>query len=439
LLFSVLLAPLHAVQADDWPHWRGANRNGIVAEPSGWTSRGWLGREPVWTRNVGEGGTSPIVVKGRVYTMGWSGGRDTVWCLNATTGAVVWTAGYASPRHGRHATGDEGLYAGPSSTPEYDPQTGYLYTLGVDGELNCWDTNSDGRRLWRLNLYDECRVPRRPKIGRQGLRDYGYTTAPLGYGDWVIVEVGDDEGNLMAFGKTTGKRLWASQCKDPAGHTGGLVPMTVEGVPCVAVLTLHNLLVARLDRGHEGETVAQYEWATEFANSIATPAVEGDSVLITSGYNHDSICRLKITLGGVRKLWEHPLHSKICSPVIHRGQVYWAFQQLHCLDFATGEPRWAGGSFGDAGSCVVTGDGRLLVWAGRGKLVLAETAAASPRAYKPLAEINGIFATDVWPHVVLAGGRIYCKDRSGNLKCFTTARDSTMKSPRDELTNSAAH
>lgn len=409
-----------AVRAEDWPHWRGAERDGVVAEQSGWTARSWLGREPAWTRNVGEGGTSPIVVKGRLYTMGWSGGRDSVFCLDAATGSVVWTAGYASPRHGRHATGDEGLYAGPSSTPEFDPQTGYLYTLSLDGDLNCWDTNSEGRRVWRLNLYDEYQVPRRPKIGRQGLRDYGYTTAPLVYGEWVIVEVGDDDGNLMAFAKTTGKRQWTSHCKDAAGHTGGLVPMTLEGVPCVGVLTLRNLLVARLDRGHEGQTVAQYEWATEFANNIATPAVAGDSVLITSGYNHESICRLKITLGGARKVWEQPYHSKTCSPVIFRGHVYWAFQKLHCLEFETGEQRWEGGSFGDAGSCVATGDGKLLVWAGRGKLVLADTAVASPLAYKPLTEINGVFATDVWPHVVLADGRIYCKDRAGNLKCFTT-------------------
>ena len=146
-------------------------------------------------------------------------------------------------------------------------------------------------------------------------------------------------------------------------------------------------------------------------------------MLITSGYNHESICRLQITLGGARKAWEQPVHSKICCPVISRGHVYWVWQKLHCLDFATGEQRWEGGNFGDAGSCVMTDDGKLLVWAARGNLVLAESAAASPRAYKPLAEIKGIFATDVWPHVVLADGRVFCKDRAGNLKCFTLKRD----------------
>src|SRR3989304_1077996 len=112
-----------AARSDDWPHWRGANRDGGVAERSGWTPGGGLAREPAWTKHVGEGGTSPIVVKGRVYTMGWSGGRDTVFCLDAATGSVVWTASYASPRHARHATGDEGPYGGPRPRRECAART----------------------------------------------------------------------------------------------------------------------------------------------------------------------------------------------------------------------------------------------------------------------------------------------------------------------------
>ena len=54
------------------------------------------------------------------------------------------------------------------------------------------------------------------------------TSAPLLHKDWLLVEVGDDEGNLMAFDKRTGKRLWSSECKDEAGHTGGPVPNILQ-------------------------------------------------------------------------------------------------------------------------------------------------------------------------------------------------------------------
>ena len=350
--------------------------------------------------------------------MGWGDGRDTLYALSVSDGSVQWRQSYDSPQYGRHALGDEGLYSGPTSTPEYDPQTGHVYTLSIDGELRCWNARRRGQLVWRRNLYDDYGMQQRPQIGRSGQRDYGYTTSPLVQGDRLIVEVGGREGTLMAFDKRTGEALWGSACRDPAGHTGGPVPMTVEGIPCVCVLTLYRLLVARLDPGHEGETLAEYEWSTDFANSIATPAVQGSDVLITSGYNHESICRLHISLRGAEKVWEAPYHSKICSPLIYKGHVYWAWRSVYCLDWATGELRWQGGAFGDAGSCVLSADERLIVLAGRGELYLMETHVRSPHRYTELAGTPALFDDDAWPHVVLAGGRLYCKDRMGRLKVF---------------------
>jgi outer membrane protein assembly factor BamB len=420
LLILTAFLPLPAA---DWPHWRGPQRNDTSTEESGWKpGMPWLPRDVAWSVNVGEGSTSPVVVQGRLFTLGWRDGQDHVVCLDATTGKRQWRVSYKAPRYGRHATGDEGLYSGVTATPEYDASTGLLYTLGVDGDLHCWDTARSGARVWSLNLYEKYGVRQRPRIGRSGLRDYGYTTAPLIQGDLLIVEVGADEGNLMAFDKRSGQRRWVSQSKDQAGHTGGPVPMTVEGKPCVAVLTLRHLLVVRIDGEQAGRTVAEYAWETEFANSIATPAVHEDHVLITSAYNHESICKLKITLQGAKKVWEAPYASGVCTPVVHRGHIYWAFQKLRCLDLATGRQLWEGGSFGDAGSCILTADERLIVWGKQGKLVLAETAGRSRGKYVELAVRDSLSSTDVWPHVVLADGRLFCKDRLGQLACFRISR-----------------
>ena len=417
--FSLSLLLARSTSAEDWPHWRGPARNGVVAESSGYDGGEWPGEE-LWSAGVGVGGTSPLVVEGRLYTLGHDGGEDRVVCLDAATGEELWRQTYPAPPYGRHATGDEGVYAGPSSTPEFDPDSGLLYTLGIDGELCCWDTHREGRSVWRLNLYAEYAAPRRPKVGRSGLRDYGYTTAPLVLDDRLIVEVGAESGTLMAFDKRTGRRAWASEAKFPAGHTGGLAPMTVAGVPCVAVLTFSHLLVARLDAGHEGETVATYPWKTEFANNIASPAVEGADVVITSSYNHAAICKLHVTLDGATPVWEQPFSSSICTPVIHAGHVYWSWRSLRCLDYATGEQCWESDGFGDAGSCIVTGDERLILWAHNGTLLLAEAAGRSGE-YRELARREELAGTDVWPHVVLSGGRLYLKDRFGGLRCFRTA------------------
>lgn len=424
----IVVSLLFAVNGDaaDWPHWRGLNRDGVSSEPSGWTGADWPG-PLLWEAGTEQGSSAPVVAGEKLYTLGWNREprpRDVVICLDAKTGKQVWRQEYDCPEYGRRSVGDKGLYSGPSGSPSVDSETGLLYTLSTDGDLNCWDSKKNGQRVWSLNLYEKYDVKQRPLVGSRRLRDYGYTASPLVYGQWIIAEVGDDEGNLFAFDKRTGHRVWTSQSKDPAGHTGGLVPLKVEGIPCVAVLTIHNLLVARLDQGHEGETLAEFPWETDFANSIATPAVQGSSIIVTSEYNRYSICRVDITRAGAKQIWKQPYASGVCSPVIHKGHIYWCWRGLYCLDFETGKPLWRGGIFGDTASCLATGDDRLIVWADRGDLVLTETAARSPEKYTALTRTRGIFENDVWPHIVLSDGRLYCRDRSGNVKCFQTKQSS---------------
>jgi outer membrane protein assembly factor BamB len=125
---------------------------------------------------------------------------------------------------------------------------------------------------------------RRPEVAvrKQTQRDYGYVSSPLALGGQLIVEVGSKSGNLVAFDLRSGCELWKSEHLDEAGHTGGPVPMTVEGVPCVAVLTLRILVVTRIDGRSAGRTVASFPWTTDFANNIATVAVFGNSAIVKS-------------------------------------------------------------------------------------------------------------------------------------------------------------
>jgi hypothetical protein len=98
--------------------------------------------------------------------------------------------------------------------------------------------------------------------------------------------------------------------------------------------------------------------------------------------------------------------------------VYVAWQRIRCIDFATGELKWEGGAVGDPGSCIVTSDGRLIVYGLSGKLALIEGAKRSPKAYKELAVKDKLFKSYAWPHVALAAGRVYCRDRDGNMVVF---------------------
>jgi len=418
MLFGFAVLVCIETQGEDWPHWRGIGRDDVSAEASGFDGQRWLDDRPAWSAECGIGASSPIVSNGRVYCLGWKDGRDHVLCLAADDGHELWRQSYPCPKYGRHAMGDESFYSGPSSTPSLDEQRQKLYTLSTDGDLRCWDVTSNGEPVWQLNLYDAYKAERRLRVGRSGHRDYGYTSSPLVIGDALIVEVGSPKGTLIAFDRYTGKELWASQAIVPAGHNAGPTPITVGGVACVATMTFEGLLVCRIDPGHEGETVATFPWKTDFANNIASVAVHESDVLITSAYNHYKMVRLHVTLNGATPVWEQKVASKVCTPIVHDGHVYWAWQQLHCLDFKTGEQKWAGGRFGDAGSCILTSDERLIVWSGQGDLTLCETAKRSTDRYTQLAQLTGLSNTEAWPHVVLADGRLYCKDRAGRLRCF---------------------
>lgn len=432
----LLLLALVRAGAEDWPHWRGPTRNGLSPEPSGYANGRWLGGKPAWHAKVGTGSSSPVVVGDRLYAMGWKGGKDVVVCLDTANGREMWSQSYACGKYGRLATGDQNQYAGPSSTPEFDLATGFLYTLSTDGHLHCWDANKAGVRVWELNLHDRYKVLQRPRVGDSGHRDYGFTTSPLVHGDWLLVEVGAAQGTLIAFDKRTGKEMWRSQLQDPAGHTGGIAPIMVENIPCVAVLTHFQLAVIRLDKGNEGKTLARYPWITDFANSIPTPTVHGPYVVITSAYNHMTICKLKISLHGAQKIWETRNPSGVCSPVIHKGRVYLAWRTIRCLDFETGKQLWAGANIGAPGSCIVTEDERLIVWCNSGMLLLAESAERSPKKLKLLAENRNVLSELAWPHVVLAHGQLYCKDRAGNIVCFKQEEQALR--PRDPRLNSSA-
>ncbi len=422
----VLLIALSA-RAEDWPHWRGPSRNDYVAESSGWERKAWPPNNILWQKNVGLGASSPLVVRGRLYTMGWRDNRDYVICLNAASGAMVWTQTYACPRYGRKSDGDKGLYSGVSSTPEMDTATGLLYTLSTDGHLNCWDTRSQGKHIWGISLYDQYTIPMRARVNRSARRDYGFTSSPLVHGDWLIVEVGAKEGTMMAFDKMTGTRRWVSEANSSAGHNAGPVPITVERIPCVATHSFDGLLVIRLDKGSEGKTVATYPWATSFANNIATASVYQDFVLLTSAYNQYKIVKLRITLSGATKIWEQERASGVCTPIVHEGHVYWAWKNLICLDFETGKVLWEGGRYGAQGSCILTSDNRLIAWSNNGDLTLVETAGRSPNRYTELSSRRELGKSDAWPHVVLSDGRLYCRDRLGNLLCLDLSGTSTPK------------
>src|SRR5215216_5552528 len=89
---------------DDWPQWRGPNRDGVSAErgllkdwPAGGPKLAWK------ASGAGEGYSSFSTANGRLYTLGARAGTEYVIAYDAETGKRVWEA-----EHGRRFSNDRG-------------------------------------------------------------------------------------------------------------------------------------------------------------------------------------------------------------------------------------------------------------------------------------------------------------------------------------------
>ena len=78
--------------------------------------------------------------------------------------------------------------------------------------------------------------------------------------------------------------------------------------------------------GHEGKTIGTYLWKSTYANNILTPTIAGENALISSYHSHEkmsnpSICKLIVTLKGIRREWEQRVGSHIGSPLIYKDRA----------------------------------------------------------------------------------------------------------------------
>ena len=90
LSFLSLFSSL-SLLADDWPAFGGPGRNQVSLEKG--LRADWGDEEPerLWSMDVGLGYCAVVEVKGKAYTQGYSSGKNTLFCVDAETGKVLWT------------------------------------------------------------------------------------------------------------------------------------------------------------------------------------------------------------------------------------------------------------------------------------------------------------------------------------------------------------
>jgi outer membrane protein assembly factor BamB len=185
------------VVADDWPQWRGPNRDASWNETAIMQAFPDRGLEISWSAPVGPGWSSPIVAQGRVCVTDVEIARpiatERVLCFDEMTGKLLWVHHYQAGYPDWALSPDAG---GPRATPII--RDGKLFTLGAMGHLFCLDLVK-GSVLWAKTLSKE-----------YGVKEFtGITASPLIEEDLLILYIcGKPNACVVAFDKNSGKEVW---------------------------------------------------------------------------------------------------------------------------------------------------------------------------------------------------------------------------------------
>jgi outer membrane protein assembly factor BamB len=204
---SILLASSVAIlSANDWPEWRGPNRDGTSAEtnlPSRWSPSG---ENVAWSLPFG-GRSTPVIFGNRLYLQTVTPGdtsktQERLVAVDVDSGKVVWE------RRVSVYLSDVPQHRAAWASPSVDPATGNIYMFTVGAELIAFAP--DGKVIWERSLPEEYGA-----ITTHG----GRTTSPVIEDDKIILNAliqnwGSDLGRpgnrYFAFDKRTGQTIWVS-------------------------------------------------------------------------------------------------------------------------------------------------------------------------------------------------------------------------------------
>jgi len=390
LLFAAIAST--ALQAADWPDFRGPERDGVSAEEV--VAFPADGPERLWERAVGSGFANPVVANGRVVLFHRQGVNEVVEALDAESGEMIWKSEYATTYRDRM-----GFNPGPRASPVV--AGGQVYTFGAEGTLGC-RRFADGAVIWQIDTHE-----------RFGVKQnwFGAGATPLVDGSRLMLNVGGDDAGIVAFDRDTGKVLWTAT--DHGASYASAVSADVAGARRAVFFTREGLVL--LDPS-DGSVVYERRWRARSNASVnaATPIVSENQIFLSSSYGVGALA-LDFSAGlSPKELWsgEDSLTSHYATAVLDEGVLYGyhgrqeQIQSLRAIDLATGKVFWDAQGFG-AGTVTLAGE-RLLLLREDGELVIAEATREAFRVISRAQVLSGL--TRAYP--ALADGVLYARDES---------------------------
>ncbi|PYJ97417.1 MAG: hypothetical protein DME23_15650 [Verrucomicrobia bacterium] len=267
-----------SIPAEDWPQFRGPNRDSV------WNETGILqtfpaeGLKVCWRAPVGAGVSSPVVAGGRVYVTDSKLEKPKAWervhCFDEKSGKPLWTfSDEVNYGEGAFHQQEQGSPSGRCPTPIVEGRR--VFTLGATGHLLCLEARK-GRAVWKRILSEDYALIESPNL----------TSCPLIEGGLLIVVIGGKPGAcVVAFDKRTGKEFWRALDDPPVDTEGGDFFESRHGPDLVAGGARHSRRLRGGDSGvpRRSATGQRTDVPTRPQPTVRVGALAGDESPVAPG------------------------------------------------------------------------------------------------------------------------------------------------------------
>ena len=390
IIFAAVASLAAQNQSADFPQWRGANRDGLVATagvPQSWPER--LTRK--WKIEVGLGYATPVVIGNRVFMFARQGENEVLAALDADTGKQIWESHYAarfnvSPAAARHEKG-------PKSTPTF--AGGKLFTLGMTNIVTAFDA-ATGKQVWQ-----------KPPSSAQPL--YHTAMSPLVDRGLVIVHVGGhNNGTLNAYDVNTGAVKWHWDGDGPS--YGSPIAVDVDGTRQIVVFTQENLVgVSAAD----GALLWKRPFSTSFTQNAITPILYHDTVIVSGLEKAVTAFRIVRKNGGwdTQNVWENTGVSMYMANAVVINDTLVGLShknsgQFFGLDAKSGTTVWTSAPRQATNAAILRASDLLFVLKDDAELIVTRV---GPKGFAPVRTYT-VADSATWALPAISGNRLFVKD-----------------------------
>jgi len=389
VLFTLLIFSSSFCFSQDWPQWRGMDRDSKVTgfkAPAAWPAE----LKQQWKVPVGYGDATPVLSGNKIYLNTRQGDQEVVLCLDAATGKEIWKYSYPAMA----VTGPSASqHPGPRGTPAVS--NGKIVTFGASGILSCLDA-ATGKLVWR-------------KDNPSNAFPAFFTGAsPIITDGMCIIHIGKkDDGQVVAYDLNSGSEKWKWSGDGPSYSSPSV--MTLDGKKLLIVITEKNLMALNLSDGKLLWQVAAPA-QQRFYNCVS-PCIDGPTIYLTG--QGTGMKAIKVEKSGneyiTKESWSNPeVGAKWNTPILKDGFLYGFTDQkrLYCLNAATGQTAWTDNAVISDFSTIVECGSVIIGLTSTDNLIVLKP---DGKEYSEITKYK-VSDTPIYAFPVISGNNIFIKD-----------------------------